>query len=305
MTKKQIDYRFAALWRFGAAITILNIFGHTLLGFEPSWAHPFVGLATAYTLELLLETISAWTTKRPARYLGGIKNFVSFMLPAHITGLAITMLLYANDRLWPLAFATAVAIGTKYIFRVHVGPTTRHFLNPSNTGIAITFLVFPWIGLAPPYQFTENIAGWVDWLVPGIIVIAGTYLNYNFTKKLPLIVAWLGGYAAQAIVRNLLFDTPLLLGILPMTGLAFLLFTFYMISDPATTPFDTRGQIAFGLSVAALYGLLVSIHIAFGYFFALLTVCSVRGCWLFVQSFATASPPATAPAQQPAIAGGD
>ena len=305
MTTKKIDYRFAALWRFATAITILTILGHAFLGFEPSWAQPFVGLATAYILEFLLETIDTWFTKRPARYLGGLKNFVSFMLPAHITGLAITMLLYANDRLWPLAFATAIAIGSKYIFRVRVGPTTRHFLNPSNTGIAVAFLVFPWMGYSPPYQFTENIAGWVDWIVPGVLVLAGSYLNYNFTKKVPLILAWLGGYVAQAIIRNLLFDTPLALALLPMTGLAFLLFTFYMVSDPATTPFDTRRQIAFGLSVAALYGVLVSFHIVFGYFFALLIVCSVRGLWLFAQSFATAPLETRATVQQPAIAGGD
>ena len=305
MTTKQIDYRFAALWRFAAAITILTIAGHTYLGFEPSWAQPFVGLATAYMLELLLETISAWTTKRPARYLGGLKNFVSFMLPAHITGLALTMLLYANDRMWPLAFATAVAIGSKYIFRVRVGSSTRHFFNPSNTGIAITFLVFPWVGYSPPYQFTENLAGWTDWIVPGVIILAGSYLNFNYTKKLPLILAWLGGYLAQALIRNLIFDSSIAGALMPMTGLAFLLFTFYMVSDPATTPFDVKGQIMFGFSIAALYAVLMVFHIVFGYFFALMIVCSVRGLWLFVQSFADAPSQAGATVQQPAIAGGD
>ncbi len=305
MTAKKIDYRFAALWRFAAAISILSILGHTFLGFEPSWAQPFVGLGTAYTLELLFETIDSWATKRPARYLGGLKNFVSFMLPAHISGLAVTMLLYANDQLWPLAFGTAIAIGTKYIFRVRVGAGTRHFLNPSNTGIALTFLIFPWVGNAPPYQYTENIAGWVDWIVPAVLVMAGTYLNYKFTKRMPLLAAWVGGYIAQALIRNFLFGTPVALTLLPMTGLAFLLFTLYMVSDPGTTPFDRRGQIAFGLSVATLYGVLVSIHIVFGYFFALLTVCSVRGLWLFAQSLATESIQSRVEIQQPAISGGD
>src|ERR1022692_858153 len=31
------------------------------------------------------------------------------------------MLLYANDRLWPIAFASAAAIGSKAIFRVGAG----------------------------------------------------------------------------------------------------------------------------------------------------------------------------------------
>ena len=36
------------------------------------------------------------------------------------------------------------------------------------------------------------------------------------------------------------------------------LYTNYMITDPGTTPFSRRGQIAFGLTNAAIYGLLVS-----------------------------------------------
>jgi hypothetical protein len=32
--------RLGGLWRFAVAITVLNIFGHTLLGFEQAWLHP-------------------------------------------------------------------------------------------------------------------------------------------------------------------------------------------------------------------------------------------------------------------------
>ena len=53
-----------------------------------------------------------------------------------------------------------------------------------------------------------------------------------------------------------------------MTGVAFLLFTFYMVTDPATTPSTPRGQIAFGAAVAAAYGLLMAFHVVFGLFFA-------------------------------------
>ena len=53
------DLRLAALRRFATAITVLNVAGYTLLGFEPAWAHPLVALATAYVLELLLETLEA------------------------------------------------------------------------------------------------------------------------------------------------------------------------------------------------------------------------------------------------------
>ena len=108
--------RLGGLRRFAIAITILNILGHTVLGFEQSWTQPLVALATAYGLELLLELVGAWSAGRSPSSPVGLEKLVDFFLPAHITALAVGMLLYANERLWVVAFATAVAIGSKAIF---------------------------------------------------------------------------------------------------------------------------------------------------------------------------------------------
>ncbi|WP_205678726.1 hypothetical protein [Aquisphaera insulae] len=274
--------RLPALRRFAAAITILNLLGHLVLGFEQSWAQPLVAVATAYGVELLLEAVGAWAERRPPRFLGGGLALVDFLLPSHITGLAISMLLYANDRLWPIAFAAAVGVGSKVLVRVPVGRGAPHCLNPSNTGIAVTLLLFPWVGIAPPYQFTENLEGMGDWILPMVIVVSGTFLNTRFTGKLPLILGWLGGFFTQAAVRSLLLGTPLVAACLPATGMAFLLFTFYMATDPATTPTGTRDQFAFGAAIAGVYGLLMAAHVVFGLFFSLLAVCSIRGVWLLL-----------------------
>ena len=284
MIKGKIDFRLAALWRFAVAITLLNILGHFYLGFEQSWAQPVVAVATALTLEILLEILSAWGDGRPLRFAGGLFPFASFILPAYITGLAVSMLLYSNDRLWPMALGAAIAVGSKYIFRVSVGSGTRHFLNPSNTGVAVTLLLFPWVGIAPPYQYTENLVGLWNWLLPALIIVSGTYLNVNFTRKMPLILGWLIAFFGQAVIRSLIFGTPVAAALLPMTGLAFILFTFYMVSDPGTTPFERKAQVAFGVAVGVVYGLLVTMHVVFGIFFALIIVCTVRGLWLYAQT---------------------
>jgi hypothetical protein len=97
-----------------------------------------------------------------------------------------------------------------------------------------------------------------------------------------LIVGWLGGFAIQAGLRSALVGSPLAATLLPMTGMAFLLFTFYMVTDPGTTPSGALGQFAFGLGVAAAYGLLMILHVVFGLFFALAIVCSLRGLGLTV-----------------------
>jgi hypothetical protein len=278
--------RLGGLRRFAVAITVLNILGHAFFGFEQSLAQPVVALATAYSVELLLEFIDARCNRRTLRFMGGgVRKFVDFMLSAHITGLACAMLLYANERLGPVAFAAAVSICSKCLLRAPAERGTRHFFNPSNFGITVTLLVFAWVSIAPPYQFTENMTGFGDWVLPAVIVCTGTFLNARFTHRLPLIAAWLGGFVAQAAVRSLFFDTPFGAALVPMTGVAFILYTFYMVTDPATTPSGRREQIAFGVSVAAVYGLLMVAHVVFGLFFALTIVCAVRGLGIYAMQW--------------------
>lgn len=279
--------RLGGLRRFAIAISILNILGHTVLGFEQSWAQPLVALATAYSLELLFEVLNCWSTGRKPAFTGGLKNFVDFLLPAHISALAVGMLTYANDRLWVVAFAAAVAITSKLLLRMPVGGKSRHFYNPSNFGITVTLLLFTWVSISPPYHFTENLDRIGDWLLPSIIVVTGSFLNARFTRRIPLILAWVGGFVLQAVIRSLIFDTPLLAALAPMTGLPFVLYSFYMVTDPATTPFSTRSQIVFGASVAAVYGILIVANVVFGLFFALTIVCTVRGIYHYALAWTT------------------
>lgn len=284
--------RLAGLRRFAVAITLLNVLGHTLFGFEQSWAQPLIALATAYGVELLLEIIEARTQRRRILVAGGPRGLVDFLLSAHISGLAVSMLLYANERLLPIAFAAAVALGSKAIFRAPTSSGGRHFLNPSNFGISATLLLFPWVGVAPPYHFTENTSGAIDWLLPGLIVISGTFINARFTHRLPLIAGWLGGFIVQALVRSALFGASLAAALMPMTGLAFVLYTFYMVTDPATTPTEPRAQVVFGAAVAGVYGLLVVSHVVFGLFFALTIVCVMRGALLHLRALVALRKPA-------------
>ena len=146
MAPRRTDLRLAALRRFAIAITVLNVLGHTVLGFEQSVAQPLVGAARPPTrIELLLESIERVAPAGARRASSAAaRRCVDFLLSAHITGLAVAMLLYANDRLRPIAFAAAVAIGSKYAVPGR-GSTarTRHFFNPSNFGITATLLPVP------------------------------------------------------------------------------------------------------------------------------------------------------------------
>jgi enediyne biosynthesis protein E5 len=272
-----VDKRVKALQRFAISITAFNIIGHLFLGFEQAPVTPIACVLFAYALDLLLETLDAGATGRSPGYAGGWRRLLIFLLPTHITALACAMLLYGNASLWPYLFAVAVAICSKHFIKLRVNGRSRHFLNPSNFGIAVVLVIFPWVSIAPPYHFTNNTTGALDWLLPLGVLMAGTMLNAGLTGKLPLIMGWLGGFAGQAVVRWLVLGHALLGALAPMTGLAFILYTNYMITDPGTTPFKRRNQVVFGLATAAAYGLLVVSHVAFGLFFALVIICGLRG----------------------------
>lgn len=278
-----------ALRRFALAITVLNIAGHFFLGFEQSWAYPLVAIATTYSLEFFFELYYCRINKQTPRYAGGFGKMVDFLLPAHITGMATSMLLFSNASLGPIVFASAVAICSKVIFRINIDGRSRHFLNPSNFGIAATLVLFPWVGISPPYMFTENLYGIADWILPGILIIVGSLLNTVFTGRIVLIVSWAFAFILQAFVRSVLFDISFVASLLPLTGVAFLLFTFYMISDPATTPQSKKGQVIFAFSTAFFYGLLMTFHIVFGLFFALVISCVLRGAYLYVTQLIAAN----------------
>ncbi|WP_158883805.1 enediyne biosynthesis protein [Amycolatopsis anabasis] len=271
-----------ALRRFAISISIFNILGYTLLGFEQPWTWPLVAIATAYATEIGLELIAARADGRPPRFLGGgFRGVLEFLYPAHITGLALNMLTYVNDQILVMMFGVVVAVSAKWILRAPVRGKLRHYMNPSNLGISVILLLFPWASIAPPYHFTEHVNTWVGWLIVAVILISGTVLNAKLTGRMWLIGAWLIVFALQSIVRGLLFDTSIPAALGMMTGVAFVLFTNYMVTDPGTTPSRPGAQVAFGAGVALLYGFFMVAHIAYGLFFATTAVCLIRGLFLW------------------------
>ena len=272
------DPRYLALRNFAISMSVFNILGYAVLGFEQPWTWPLLALAVGYSAEIGIEWVSARAHKRRSAYSGnGAWGMYTFLLPTHITALAANMLLYANDNFWPIAFAVVVAIGAKAVLQAPIKGRMRHFMNPSNFGITITLLAFSWVNVAPPYHFTENVPDVFRIFIPIIIITAGTVLNAVLTKKVLLIVGWVGGFVIQALVRHFIWDTALWASLGVMTGVAFVLFTNYMITDPGTTPALGRYQFMFGAGVATVYGVLMVFNVVYTLFFAVTIVCLLRG----------------------------
>jgi hypothetical protein len=267
-----------------ALATVFTILGHTVFGFEQPVSQVFVALATGYTCAIVFEWIDSRANHCPPRYSGsGVRGLVDFMLSAHMTSITLSFLLFFNDRLWVMAFTVAIAIGSKYVLRVPVKGRLQHFMNPSNFAIAVVLLTFKWAGMLP-WNFSINIHGALDWIVPAAIVLLGMRLNLLFTGRIPTIVAWLTTFVALGAFRAWLQHSAVSAELVVLTGIPMVVFTFYMITDPQTSPSRFRSQILFGGGIAFAYSVLLMLHVQYTMFYSVTVICALRGIGLAVAS---------------------
>jgi hypothetical protein len=125
------------------------------------------------------------------------------------------------------------------------------------------------------------VTGWANWTIPGVVLITGIFVHARFTGRLPLVLAWLVGFAAQAAVRIWMFDIPWVVPFVPFTSAAIIIVTLYMIPDPATTPLAVVPQMIFGFAVAVVFGFLLVNHVVYTAFIALCLVSLGRGLILY------------------------
>ncbi len=114
------------------------------------------------------------------------------------------------------------------------------------------------------------------WGLPGLVLATGLVVHGLFTGRLTMVLTWLIAFVIQGQVRSWYFGTSWIVPLTPMTSAAFMVFTLYMIPDPATTPVKPLRQVLFGLAIAAVYGVLLVEHMVYGLFIALAIVCAMR-----------------------------
>jgi hypothetical protein len=262
--------------------TIFTILGHAVFGFEQSWAQIFVALASGYSCAFLFEWVDARTNNRQPDFAGGgFGKKVNFLLAPHMTSITMSFLIYVNQRLWLMALAVAIAIGSKYVLRVRQNGRLRHFMNPSNFAVAVVLYAFQGTAGMLPWGYTVDLHGAWDWIVPAIIVMLGTRLNIMFTGRTPTIISWLTSFVLFAALRSWYLGYPFPGQLVVLTGIPMVLFTLYMITDPQTSPSKLSSQILFGSGIAFAYSLLLMAHLQFTMFYSVAAVCMVRGMWLY------------------------
>ena len=209
------------LYQIGA-LSALLIYGLTALNFDTTPARCALTLTTCILTQVLCSRI--WKIPFDPR-------------SAAISGLSLCLLLRSNSILLLVA-GGVIAVGSKFVIRWR----GKHIFNPTNIALVALMLCTPRVWVSPGQWGNVAFFGFLITCLGGLVVnrAARSDVTYAF------MIAW----ASLLISRSLWLGEPLTIPLHRLESGALLLFTFFMISDPKTTPNARAGRILFAAIVA-------------------------------------------------------
>jgi hypothetical protein len=254
---------------FAAILTSYTVLGTVWLGFNRSPAQILLTVVAGCALDMLLHYVLRERT-------------LLVPLSAYISALSIAILLnYAHDD-FLLFFPIFLTIGSKYLFTID----GKHHFNPSLFGVAGTLLLAGHlISAAPAYQWGGT------WAMSAFIVSAALALFVFRIGRGWLITSFLLFYALQTALRAWIMRAHLpaeMLFLGTLTSPPFYLFTFFMLTDPKTSPATPRQQVGVAFAIALVDLILHKFGSVFTFFYAAFAVAWARFFWLHARRLVAA-----------------
>jgi len=160
-------------------------------------------------------------------------------LSALITSLSLTLLLRTDD-VALAALAAVIAIGSKFLVRAR----GKHIFNPANVALVSLMLLTDaaWVSSG---QWGSAAIGSLALACLGCLVLTRA-------KRAETTIAFIVTYSLLLVGRALWLDDPLGIPLHQLQNGALLIFAFFMISDPKTSPNTPVGRALFGALVAGV-----------------------------------------------------
>jgi Na+-transporting NADH:ubiquinone oxidoreductase subunit NqrB len=212
------------LWQLAFQAGLL-LAGALLRDFSLRWEQVVLTLAAA----LLVQSL----------WLRALRLARKGVVSAAITALGLALLLRA-DSLWVHPLCAVLAISSKFLIRVR----GKHLFNPANLGVMLGVLLLPGAWFSPG-QWGSDFA-FAVWFVAlgGLVTVRASRWDISW--------AFLLFYFVFTGVRALWLELPPAAWLHAANSGALLLFAFFMISDPMTTPDHRGARLLFAAVVAAL-----------------------------------------------------
>lgn len=157
---------------------------------------------------------------------------------ALISGLSLCLLLRTNVLVLAIVAALATIAG-KFLIRWR----GKHLFNPTNFGIVALMLATDGkVWVSPGQWGSAALFAFLVACLGGLVVNRATRSDVTY--------AFLAAYLGVVFGRALWLGQPMTIPFHQLASGAFLIFTFFMISDPKTTPDSRAGRLLFALLVA-------------------------------------------------------
>lgn len=207
-----------------ASLTLLFAYGLIWLDFDIPLLQAVVTLAICLGTQLMCSR------------LAGLPRID--LKSALISGLSLCLLLRTNHLVVAVA-GSLIAIGSKFLLRWD----GRHIFNPTNLALVLLLILTPNHVWVSPAQ-------WGNFAFFAFLMACVGGLVVNRAARWDVTLAFLGFYTALVFARSLWLNEPLSIPLHKLRNGGLLLFAFFMISDPRTTP-DSRGaRVLFAFLVA-------------------------------------------------------
>lgn len=206
-----------------AVLAGLSVFGIMVLDFGIRWQNALAIMATAQAVQYLGTRCTTLPRFDP--------------LSALITSLSLTLLL-RTEFVALAALAAAIAIGSKFLIRFR----GKHVFNPANVALVALIVASDraWLSAG---QWGSAAIGAFGLACLGFLVLTRA-------KRAETTISFLAVYGSLLSGRALWLGDPMSIPMHQLQSGALLIFAFFMISDPKTTPDAALGRMLYAAIVA-------------------------------------------------------
>jgi Na+-transporting NADH:ubiquinone oxidoreductase subunit NqrB len=177
-----------------------------------------------------------------------------------ITGLSLSLLLRADEP-WLHAAAGIIAISSKFLLRIN----GKHLFNPAGLAIVVLLLSRSGVWISPG-QWGASI-----WFASLLAFFAIMVLHA--ARRTDIAIYFFLSHAALLLARAVWLGDPWAIPLHQLQSGSLLIFTFFMISDPRTSPNSPLGRFLFAFAVAVVaYYLAFFIQVRPALYFALIAL---------------------------------
>ena len=206
-----------------AVLASLVIVGIGWLGFEMTGRQIFILLGSALATQYACGKLAGGVCFDPKSPL--------------ISALSLCLLLRTNDS-FLLSMTAIVAIASKFIFR----RGGKHLFNPTNFGIVALLALGAEVWVSPAQWGSKFYFAFLMACLGGMVIHRAMRSDVSY--------AFLFFFSTIVCARAWWFGDPWAIPLKQLQSGALLLFTFFMISDPKTTPDSRAGRIVFAALVS-------------------------------------------------------